>query len=91
MALVDLEDFGDKEMKRVFIASSREQTERVKELLDDEQIDYAINIEPYSPVTGLIMSASEKQGVAFYVLARQSDHCRNIIKSHGLDAGIHND
>jgi hypothetical protein len=91
MARIELEEFEDKEIKRVFMAGSQEEAKRVEVLLDDEDIDYAVTLEPYTTVTGLIMPSSQKQGVAFYVLSGQSDYCRNIFVSNGLDAGIIND
>jgi hypothetical protein len=91
MAQVEIEDFKDKEIKRVFMAGSQEEAKRVEDLLNDEDIDYAIALEPYTSLTGLIMPSSQKQGVAFYVIAGQSDYCRNILISKGLDAGIIND
>ena len=91
MAQVELEEFEDKEIKRVYMAGSQEDAKRVENLLDDEAIDYAIDLEPYTTVTGLIMPTSQKQGVAFYVIAGQSDYCRNIFMSNGLKAGIIND
>ncbi|MEW6601101.1 MAG: hypothetical protein AB1499_09030 [Nitrospirota bacterium] len=91
MAQIEFEDFENKEIERVFMAGNQEEAMRVEELLNDEEIDYAIALEPFTTVMGLIMPTSQKQGITFYVIAGQSDYCRNIFKSNGLKAGIIND
>jgi hypothetical protein len=91
MAHIELEDFKDKEIKRIYMAGSQDEAKRVEDLLNNEEIDYAIALEPYTTAIGLIMPISQKQGVAFYVLAGQSDYGRNILISNGLRAGIIND
>jgi len=91
MSHIELEDFKDREIKRIYMAGSQDEARRVEDLLNNEEIDYAIALEPYTTAIGLIMPTSQKHGVAFYVLAGQSDYSRNILVSNGLRSGIIDD
>lgn len=91
MARMDLEDCKDKNFERVYMAGNQEEAKRVEALLHDNNVDYAVSLEPFTTVTGLIKGGSEKYGVAFYVPAGRGDWCRDIFVRQGLDSGILDD
>lgn len=86
MGRIQIEDFIDKEISRIFIATNVEQSERVEDILTREGIDYAIVMEPYLRI-GLI-STSELKGIAFYTLSGQAQYCINLLESEGLSSGL---
>ena len=87
MALVDAETFDDKEVAMVYVAARLSEGKRVEQVLTDNAIDYAVDIEPFqSRVLGLL--PVEYEGVGFYVLSGQADFCRRILREAGLVQGL---
>jgi len=85
MARLDFENFGDKELERMYIAGRVNEAERVEGILNEHGIDYAVGIEPFS-TRGLF--ASEYSGAAFYALCGQAAFARNILVAAGLNSGL---
>jgi len=47
MGQIEIEEFSEKSISRIFIASSIRKAEAVETILSEEGIDYAIALEPY--------------------------------------------
>lgn len=86
MGRIQLEDFTDKTISLIFIAANVVQAERVEDILTRKGIDYAIVMEPYRRI-GLI-STSELNGIAFYILSGQAQYCIHLLESEGLSSGL---
>ena len=87
MALVDPETFDDKEVVMVYIAGRLNEGRRVEQILSDNAIDYAVDIEPFqSRVLGILRV--EYEGVGFYVLSGQADFSRRVLRAAGLVQGL---
>ncbi|HEY1267012.1 MAG TPA: hypothetical protein VGH16_07130 [Candidatus Binatia bacterium] len=87
MSCIALDDFGDKDVSRVYLAGRLAEAKRVEEVLTDNSIDYAVEVEPYV-ATFAVLSFGEYGGAAFYVLSGQADFCRRILAEAGLTGGI---
>ena len=85
MGRVDLENFSDRNITRIYIAKNIKEAQRIENLLTEKNIDYALSLEPFLPPSLL---QSERMGAAFYVASTQSDICRQFISDRGLGAGI---
>ena len=86
MARVAIEDFADNEVARVYFAAKLSEAERVEVELEQNNIDYAVEVEPYRATA--VFWVSEYKGAAFYVLAAKADACRGILAAAGLTAGL---
>ena len=87
MALVKPETFDDKEVAVIYIVGRLSEGKRVEQVLSDNSIDYAVDIEPFeSRVFGILPVKSE--GIGFYVLSAQADFCRGILREAGLVQGL---
>lgn len=87
MALVDPENFDDKEIAMVYVASRVSEGKRVEQILSANGIDYAVDVEPFeNRVLGIL--PVEYQGIGFYVLAGQADFCRRVLREAGLVQGL---
>lgn len=80
-----LEDFSDKNISRIFIARNLAEAEKVENLLNENKIDFAVEIEAFLQSSWL---QSQLQGAAFYVVSGQSHFCRQLIAEEGLKSGI---
>ena len=85
MARVSLEDFGDKEVGRIYIAGTLGEARRVEAILTGNGIHYAVEVEPYMRFS---IFSSEQKGASFYVISSQADFCRRILREAGLKVGI---
>lgn len=85
MARLALEDFSNKEIARIYIAQNIKEATQVEQILSENGIDYAIELETYWQVT---LFSSEHVGAAFYVLSGQANLCRESLKSAGLSSGF---
>ena len=87
MALVVPETFDDKEVAIVYIAGRLDEGKLVEQVLSDNAIDYAVDVEPFqSRMLGIL--PVEYEGVGFYVLSGQADFCRRILREAGLVQGL---
>ena len=84
MGRIDIEDFSDKDISRIFIAASIKEAESAEDTLTQNGIDYAISLEPF--MQGIL--GSERDGIVFYVLSEQALYCRELLESKGLSSGI---
>jgi hypothetical protein len=87
---VGLDDFGEKEVSRIYLAGRLAEAKRVEKILSGHGINYAVEVEPY--VTAFaIFSSGEYGGAAFYVLSGQAEFCRRVLSEAGLTTGILNE
>ncbi len=86
MARIAIEDFGDKEVARIYFAVKLSEAELVEAELDKNEIDYAVEVEPYRGTA--VFWVSEYKGAAFYVTAAKGDDCRRILSAAGLTKGL---
>jgi hypothetical protein len=87
MALVDPDTFDDKDVAMVYIAARLSEGKRVEQVLSDNAIDYAVDIEPFhSRVLGIL--PVEYEGVGFYVVSSQAEFCRRVLRAAGLLQGL---
>jgi hypothetical protein len=90
MARVDIEDFDDKQVTRVYIAGSLREAKRVEDTLTRHGINYAVDIEPYSKaVLGIFDSVYA--GAGFFVASTQAALARSTLLADGLSVGIEGD
>ena len=87
MALVDPEIFDNEEVAIVYIAGRLNEGKRVEQVLSDNAIDYAVDIEPFHRrVLGIL--PVEYEGVGFYVVSGQAEFCRRVLREAGLVQGL---
>jgi hypothetical protein len=87
MALVKPETFDDKEVAVVYIVGRLSEGKRVEQVLSDNAINFAVDVEPFhTRVLGIFPVKSE--GIGFYVLSAQADYCRGILREAGLVQGL---
>ena len=87
MALVHPETFDGQEVAMIYIAGQLKEGKRVEQVLSDNGIDYAVDIEPFqSRVLGIL--PVEYEGVGFYVLSSQAVHCRRLLREARLLQGL---
>jgi len=84
---VGLDDFGDKEVSRIYLAGRLVEAKRVEKLLSANGLNYAVEVEPYV-TTFAIFSFGEYRGATFYVLSGQAEFCRRVLSEAGLKSGI---
>ncbi len=84
MGRIEIEDFSDKNISRIFIAASIKEAEFVEDVLTQDGIDYGVSLESF--VQGIFVS--ERDGIAFYVLSAQASYCRKLLESKGLSSGV---
>ena len=85
MARVTLDDFAEKEVARIYLAGELAEAKRVEKVLSANDIDYAVEVEPYVRMS---IFSSEYAGAAFYVLSGQADFCKQALFEAGLKVGI---
>ena len=85
MARVEIEDFSDKDISRIFMARNIREAERAETLLHENGISCAVQMEEF--VGPGLFTISAKNGVAFYVLCGQPDFCRNLFFRNDLKSG----
>jgi hypothetical protein len=85
MARIEIEDFSDKDISRIFIARNIREAERAEMLLRENGISYAVEIEEFVGAGPFAISA--KNGVAFYVLSGERNFCRDLFFRNHLKSG----
>jgi hypothetical protein len=85
MARVALDDFGEREVSRIYLAAELTEAKKVEHLLSANEIDYAVEVEPYVRMS---IFSSEYAGAAFYVLTEQAEFCKRALFEAGLKIGI---
>jgi hypothetical protein len=85
--LVDPEKFEDKEVALVYVAGRLSEGKRVEQVLSNNAIDYAVDIELFrSHMLGIF--PVEYKGVGFYVLSGQAEFCRRVLREASLVQGL---
>lgn len=87
MALVDAATFDDKAVTLVYIAGRLTEGKQVEQVLSDNGVDYAVDVEPFQ-TTVLGILPVEYEGVGFYVASHQADLCREVLRAAGLVQGL---
>ena len=85
MARVALDDFGESEVSRIYLAAELVEAKKVEQLLSANEIDYAVEVEPYVRMS---IFSSEYAGAAFYVVTEQAEFCKRALVEAGLRIGI---
>lgn len=85
MTRLQIEDFSDKEISRIFVAVNLKEAEAAESILSAQGTDYAIEIESY---VRLSLFSSEVSGAVFYVLSAQSAFCRGLLQKAGYGSGV---
>jgi hypothetical protein len=85
MARVTLDDFGEREVARIYLAAELAEAKQVEQVLNANHIDYAVEVEPYMRMS---IFSSEYAGAAFYVLSGQAEYCKRALFEAGLKIGI---
>jgi hypothetical protein len=85
MSKKSFEEFPIGERERIFIAVNLTEAKKAEEILGENNIEYAINIEPYYRISPF---QTQHGGGAFYVKSRDAEFCRKILKKKGLGAGV---
>ena len=85
MPRVTLDEFAEKEIVRIYLAGELAEAERVEDILSANNINYAVEVEPYVP---LGFFGSEHAGAAFYVLSGQAEYCKRVLFEAGFKVGI---
>lgn len=92
MARVDIESFAEaeKDLSRIYIAGHVAEAKRVENVLTENGIEYAVEIEPYIGLA-LGIVPLEYPGAAFYVLSGQAPFARRALLAAGLKVGLADD
>ena len=94
MARLDLYQFLDKELSRIYIAGELAEARRVEDILTRYGIDYAVEVEPYQKSALRVLtlfSSGVYAGAAFFVLSGQAAFARDTLLAAGLKGGILDD
>ena len=86
MARVGMDDFGDKEIARIYLAARLAEAQLVEAELTNHSIEYAIEVESYAATA--VFWISEYAGAAFYVPADQAELGCRILQEAGLSTGL---
>jgi hypothetical protein len=90
VALVEADQFADRECARIYIAGRLREARNVEQTLTNQGIDYFVEIERYERLLfGLIRR--EYDGVAFYVPSEVAASCRALLRVARLTAGLETD
>jgi hypothetical protein len=81
---LELEQPGDQELARVFIASTMVEARRAEEVLSHHDVRYAVVAEPI----GRTLFGSPRNAAVFYVAAVDADLCASILTTNGLAFGV---
>jgi len=85
MSRVAIDEFGDREIARIYLAARLAEAQREAEL-NKHNIEYAVEVGSYA-VTA-VLRISEYAGAAFYVPAEQAELCCKILREAGLSTGL---
>lgn len=83
MGRIEIDEFSDKKISRICIATSVEEAKQIEDRLTENSVDFAVSLEPY---IGSIL-LSQRNGIAFYVLSGQEQYCRKLLANKGLSSG----
>ena len=81
---LELEEPGDRELARVFIAATMVEARQAEAVLTAHQVRYAVVAEPI----GRTLFGSPRNAAVFYVAAADADACTSVLLNNGLEFGI---
>src|SRR5437763_1191941 len=87
MARIDLDDFHDDPLTRIYLAAYLKEAKQVEDVLTQHGIDYAVEVESYIKRFFAIFDA-EYHGAGFFVRVAHANFARNMLREAGLSAGI---
>ena len=90
MARVELDELGDEDCTRVYLAPNLRDAKRAEALLTADGIDYAVEPETFVRNIFIIFPATYV-GAAFYVRAEQGARSRTLLAAAGLSRGVVDD
>ena len=77
------EFFGDEELDLLYIGKKLRQSQRVEALLDEAQVDYAIEVDYY---VGGVLFRSQRAGAFFYVRPGDFPRAAEVLAAAGFEA-----
>ena len=86
MPRIAIEDFGEQEIARIYLAARFAEAQLVEEALNRHGVEFAVEVEAYRG--SVLLWYSEHKGAAFYVRANQAEHCGDLLRGAGLTAGL---
>jgi hypothetical protein len=84
MPKYDPAEFEDIDARLIFLARTIKEAERVEQILNDQGIDFTVQLEFY--LAGILFTR-ERAGIGFYVYADQAESCRELLRRN-FKAGI---
>lgn len=84
MARLDPDDFGDRELARIFMTPKMAEARRAEDALSARGVDFFVMAEPF----GRTLFGFTRTGASFYVLADQVDLSVEVLEAAGLSRGI---
>ena len=81
---LELEEPGDRELARVFIAATMVEARQAEAVLTAHEVRYAVVAEPI----GRTLFGSPRNAAVFYVAAADADACTSVLLNNGLEFGI---
>ncbi len=84
MPPADLEDFGEQELARIFIALTMAEARSAEAALDARGVRYTVQAEPL----GRTLFGQPRHLAVFYVAADEADTCAALLVASGLEAGV---
>jgi hypothetical protein len=81
---IDPDDFGERDLARLFMAMTMEEARAAEQVLDMHEIAYAVVAEP----VGRTLFGSARNAAVFYVAADDAARCSAVFERAGMGAGI---
>jgi hypothetical protein len=85
MARIEMDEFSDRQIARIFIARKVREAGRAETLLTESGVSYAVQIEDF--FEGGFLAGGVRKGAAFYIPTSQRDFCRRLFFENGLKKG----
>jgi len=86
MSRVAIDEFGDREIARIYLAARLAEAQRVEAELNKHNIEYAVEVD--NDAATAVFWISEYAGAAFYVPAEQAELCCKILREARLSTGL---
>ena len=81
---LELEEAGEKELARIFIAATLAEAKQAEDVLTAHDVRYAVVAEPI----GRTLFGSARNAAVFYVLAADEDASVSVLINNGLEYGV---
>ncbi len=76
----DPTEYEGRELELIYVAAKLEEAQQLEQILDQEGIDYTIQVEQYR--AGVLFQ-STRAGAFFYVEPQMAQHCRQLLGNQG--------